>query len=547
MLLKMIRCDKFIENGSVRKPIIFHAGLNTVLGSESGSNSIGKSTFLMILDFVFGGEDYVVKSADVQENVKVHTIEFMFEDGEEKYYFSRSTGDHTVFNICSEKFEVVDTESNDKYMNFLAEKYGVKLPGLSLRGAIGRFFRVYGRETLYEKHPLKSATKETDKAAIDGLLKIYNRYAAVEEQSRIADVAKDEETTFKKARKYQYIAVVPNKTAYKANVDRIKELQDEAEQLAKNSSQGLLDMDSMQAQQLAELRHQLSNFKRQRTRLYAQKKGAEADRDFAKHSFQRDYDALLQFFPEANVERLESIEQFHRKLTGILKKEFKENADSIQAMIDLASGEIQALEAQVSEISKVPNVSQAVLDRYSKVKKELQQLQEANDNFEKVDVLHEKTQKLVESLNALVLHVIANVQADVNRKMKELNDIIYNGSKTAPTLNIQDASHYLFFTPNDSGTGSQYRGLIVFDLATLRLTKLPVLAHDSILLKQIEDVALEKILEFYVETPKQVFIAIDKEGSYTERSQELINNSTVLRLYPHGGELFGWPWNETKN
>ena len=78
-MLKMIRCDKFMENGSVRPPIMFNSGLNTVIGGETGSNSIGKSTFLMILDFVFGGDDYVFKSTDVQEAIKVHTIEFMFE------------------------------------------------------------------------------------------------------------------------------------------------------------------------------------------------------------------------------------------------------------------------------------------------------------------------------------------------------------------------------------------------------------------------------------------------------------------------------------
>lgn len=48
-MLKRIRCDKFRE-----KEIIFHPGLNAVIGDEIASNSIGKSTLLMIIDFVFG-------------------------------------------------------------------------------------------------------------------------------------------------------------------------------------------------------------------------------------------------------------------------------------------------------------------------------------------------------------------------------------------------------------------------------------------------------------------------------------------------------------
>lgn len=132
----------------------------------------------------------------------------------------------------------------------------------------------------------------------------------------------------------------------------------------------------------------------------------------------------------------------------------------------------------------------------------------------------------------------------INGMMYELNYIIYDGKKTAPTLTIQDASHYIFFTPKDSGTGSKYKGLMVFDLAMLKMTALPVLAHDSLLLKQIEDGALEKILELYTQTPKQVFITLDKEGTYTERAQEIMKTTEVLRLYPGGGELFGWSWNE---
>ena len=61
-MLVEISCDKFIDAGSVRAPITFSKGLNVVLGTETGTNSIGKSTFLLILDFVFGGEDYLTRA-----------------------------------------------------------------------------------------------------------------------------------------------------------------------------------------------------------------------------------------------------------------------------------------------------------------------------------------------------------------------------------------------------------------------------------------------------------------------------------------------------
>ena len=62
-MLYEIWSDKFRtggKDGQIRPAIRFHSGLNTVLGTQTRSNSIGKSTFLMIIDYVFGGSDYLL-------------------------------------------------------------------------------------------------------------------------------------------------------------------------------------------------------------------------------------------------------------------------------------------------------------------------------------------------------------------------------------------------------------------------------------------------------------------------------------------------------
>ena len=88
-MLKRIICDKFVQ-----KEIVFGYGLNAVVGDDIASNSIGKSTMLMIIDFVFGGEDYIKKNHDAVENLGHHEFKFSFEFGEEKLYFIRSTGEY---------------------------------------------------------------------------------------------------------------------------------------------------------------------------------------------------------------------------------------------------------------------------------------------------------------------------------------------------------------------------------------------------------------------------------------------------------------------
>ena len=112
-MLVEIMCDEFKDHGTPRGRIQLHAGLNTVMGSSSGSNSIGKSTFLMIIDFVFGGDDYVEKLTDVQTEVGEHRICFAFQFKDGVHYFSRSNVDYKNVQKCDKETNSQDTTNVD--------------------------------------------------------------------------------------------------------------------------------------------------------------------------------------------------------------------------------------------------------------------------------------------------------------------------------------------------------------------------------------------------------------------------------------------------
>ena len=67
-------------------------------------------------------------------------------------------------------------------------------------------------------------------------------------------------------------------------------------------------------------------------------------------------------------------------------------------------------------------------------------------------------------------------------------------------------------------------------MALLELTCLPAVAHDLPLLKNIENLALENIIELYSKKDKQVFIAIDKLNSYSKTAADIIEKHKVLSL-----------------
>lgn len=155
-MLVEIMCDKFINHGIPRGRISLHAGLNTVMGSSNGSNSIGKSTFLMIIDFAFGGDDYVEKLTDVQTEVGEHRICFAFHFKDGMHFFSRSNVDYKNIQKCDNNYHPLDDGliSLTQYLSFLQVNYNMDLIGLTFRNAIGRFMRIYKRESLDEERPL---------------------------------------------------------------------------------------------------------------------------------------------------------------------------------------------------------------------------------------------------------------------------------------------------------------------------------------------------------------------------------------------------------
>jgi hypothetical protein len=139
---------------------------------------------------------------------------------------------------------------------------------------------------------------------------------------------------------------------------------------------------------------------------------------------------------------------------------------------------------------------------------------------------------------------LLEIQSSITSKMADFNSFIYSEKRKPPILTFKSGKKYSFETPDDTGTGTSYKGLVLFDLSILVLTPLPTLVHDSVVLKQIADTPLEKILELYMGVGKQIFIALDKVNSYPQHAQDILEQCAVLRLSDNGNELFGRSWNK---
>lgn len=136
--------------------------------------------------------------------------------------------------------------------------------------------------------------------------------------------------------------------------------------------------------------------------------------------------------------------------------------------------------------------------------------------------------------------ILKNIEEQINTELIKINKEIHIGNKKTPKIKLNKRS-YSFDHQNNTGTGKSFSDLIEFDLVILKLTCLPFLIHDSVVFKNIEDSAVDKIIEQYSTEQKQIFISLDGIIKYSEKSIEILTNNKVIQLND-SRKLFNQDW-----
>lgn len=540
-MLYEIKSSAFQDNGREREPIRFNQSLNVVLGSSNGSNSIGKSTFLLIVDFVFDGNHYV-NCKDVLENVGPHTIDFAFVFDGEIYRFSRSPMDAKIVWKCDDDYQKIEPATLEEFNQWLLEKYGMEELGGSFRGLVSNFIRVYGKHNHNETKPLQSYQQDTAKDGIDRVIKLYGKYGTVSEINKKLKDANQAKKTYTDSLKRNFIISANNKTEYKRNQDKIAALQLELDALEQQSQEGTNDLDPIVAEQVATLKSSLASLRGKRTRLTSQIRAIDADADGIKFKKTKEFNSLVEFFPSADVKRLDEIETFHKKIILALESERKEQKEFLQTMVQELDQEVHSIETEIAHLGAASSLTKVVLRRYVDLSREIDQLKEANKSYEKKDILILSERELKTQRDLMVNSVLFEVQTEINEKLSVFNEYVCGKNVSVPRLSLYKPNSYDFSIPNDTGTGSQTRAMALFDLSLLEQTPLPIITLDTVSSKHISDGHMLRIMELYKKAGKQVIITFDKAESYDDgKTPRVIEGSVVLRL-SEGHELFGKSW-----
>lgn len=523
-MLREICCEMF-RTGVIE----FSPGLNVVLGDENATNSIGKSTLLMVIDFVFGGDTLLEHNSDVVAELGHHNYKFTFEFNGERHYFQRQTIAPDYVFVCNSAYEVESPSlSISEFTAWLKKAYALPTLDQTFRSAVGLHLRVWGKANLSVERPLHVIPVQPARECIDNLLKTFGAFDVIREREAVLHQS---ESSLKAVRAAGRSRLVPKvtKRQYVQAQEQITTLETELEEVKRNLASYATSLGAVINNEVLELKLRKDELLYRRLnvagRLQRVERNLRGSRSLRSSSF-RD---LLRYFPEVNTERLEDVEAFHDGVAKILKQQLQDSKEQLTDELGSIDFEVADIDSKMGAALGSIEKPESLVDHVYKVALSLRDAQMEKESYEREAALVEAVRVANEALAHEKRRILSSVEARVNSAMRDIVNEVTDEHRKSPVLSLQD-TRYTFEVFEDTGTGTAYFGLVLFDLAVFRTTCLPVVAHDSILFKNVENDSVSKLIDIYVQSEKQSFIALDEIQKYGERAVQILRDHCVIQL-----------------
>jgi hypothetical protein len=522
-MLIEIRSQKF-RTGVV----LFHSGLNVILGDANATNSIGKSTMLMVIDFAFGGKDLLLHNDDVVKELGHHEYFFTFQFADEVYRFCRDTSQPDTVYPCGTEFELGPPMTLEGYTAFLRQAYEVELPDLSFRMLVGLYTRVWGKENLDPSMPLHIVPSKSGEECVDTLIKTFDRYAAIRDIAFNLDGTEKELKAWGTAKTHRVIPVIQKK-GYDENQKSIATLESELSDIRVNLARYTANVSEVVNRELLELKEQKDRLLALRLTLASRLQRVQNNLRGSRAVRSENFQELVRYFPAIDQDRLARVGEFHTGVARILHSELGASQTQLEEQLAVIDQELALIDERMARSLNTVEAPTALVDRVAEVATKIKSAREENGRYEHEAELRTEMKRLKELLQTEKETILIVIEKTINDGMRRIMTERFGPERKSPYLQLRERS-YSFEVEEDTGTGVAYTGLVLFDLTIFLLTRLPILVHDTVIFKNIENDSVSRLLPVYLETEKQSFIALDEIDKYGPETTALLIEHRVLQL-----------------
>ncbi|MDR6938669.1 DUF2326 domain-containing protein [Arcanobacterium hippocoleae] len=560
-MLTRLWSPAFKQEGKPRPVINLHTGLNIVEGADEAQNSIGKSTLLQIIDFVYAGKDFLDSDAvRLPQAVGHHAIHFSLRLHDKDHHFVRATDrPGFVTRYHDPNWQELDRDYElSEYQQFLLDEYGLGDTGGTWRELVGRFSRVDERDMALLDRPLAAAARANDIDGAKALLRLFGAYEEIDKiQSRYDQVRKEVDALNAMAKgKYSNYIKFTTKKERDAAQRELLQARSEAKQLRTHADLDLFETERQARHEQAQRRAELRPLTQQLDAINSRLAIVNATLSGQTRITTRDLEEFYEFFPNANRESLETIEYYHHQLTGILEDQLHEQQHHYQAQAAQLQIAIDNLQAQILALGESVRLDDEVYDQSAEIQAKINRLEEQIHTFDHNQELKKESKQLKQEIDEAIPNTLGHLADTINAQMKTVNDALYpQQHRKSPLFTFKAATKgvsYTFDHNGDTGSGAKAKNLIVFDLATLHSTPLPFLIHDSAIIKPVAFAPVRELLNIYADSstftsganePKQVFFSFDATKAYGTGAEDSVAKNQIIHLDEGSEALYGFTWN----
>ncbi|MEI7444241.1 MAG: DUF2326 domain-containing protein [Burkholderiales bacterium] len=525
-MLRELRCVHFSHS-----PIEFRPGLNIILGDDDAKNSIGKSTILMVIDFVLGGSTFTEKDdAGAIRELGPHRYDYSFQFGTTRMYFSRDTGSPDIVRECNETYESQRELGLDEYNRLLKRMYGLDGLDSTFRSIVSPFARIWKKGGLDPSHPFIAAEKETYASAIARLIDLFGHSPDVAQERKTLNGLKERKKLIGDSMAANIIPRI-TKTQYEENTRSIESNSAQIELLKSGLGGALNVYESLFDQNLQKKQQQKIELGGHRVELQSKIRRLEREISGITPRLAANIALVADFFPTVDVQRLEHVEAFHQKIGSIVKKELRDELAATAEQDRAVMAEITQLEREIQSSLQSKGMPDDIFNRLFNLKANVDKASNENAYFESKVNIGLAIKGSSDRLENIYAGIFLTIEEQVNSRLRSFNKVVYGVLRVPSELRIKSAGSYLFTSPDDTGTGKSFAGLIGFDLAMLSATKLPMIIHDSVMYKNIEVPATARILRVLSAVrSKQIFLSFDEAKKFGPYIEHLLRRFTVVKL-----------------
>lgn len=524
-MLRKISCDLFNQ-----REIIFDYGLNIILGDNDAKNSIGKSTALMVIDFAMGGNSLLNDKAGVIKALGHHKYLFEFNFGGTSSFFARSTDISDTVQVCNDNYVPINEISIDSYTNMLKSSYEMEHLNSTFRNIVSTFSRIWNKGELDPEHPFSGNEKESEAVAINRLIDIFEYTDDISDEKSVLDAQEKKKSIITKSMKAEIIPSI-NKTRYKANLKIISDNTQVIDELKTGFNGALSAYEALFDAELRSHQQYINELTTKKQKLLSRAARLERDITGITPKLAANIALVQEFIPNINTERLLKVEAFHQNISKLVGKELKKDLTSVKTEIDTITSEISELESKIRTSLAEKGTPDDLFVRLFELKEKTDKATLENNYYETKAAAAEQVKLTQERLSDIYRRISLTIENVLNFKLSKFNKVVYGPTRNPSQLRINSEKSYTFTSPEDTGTGKSYAGLVGFDLAMLSLTKLPFIIHDSVIYKNIEVPATRNILKILSAVKKkQIFLAFDEATKFGHQAEKILTSHTKLKL-----------------